>query len=121
MGYAFETLRKIYNKTDGYCYHCGTKLNWANYGYQNGKGSWEVDHSKPVSKGGSDHLNNLVPSCVSCNRTKGDLSSRQYRQQLLEEDNDTFGGIISGLIIICGFFYLMSLFKNGLKRRYYQY
>ncbi len=32
---------------------------------------WEIDHSKPQSKGGSDHLNNLQPLNTSANRKKG--------------------------------------------------
>ena len=31
---------------------------------------WEVDHSKPVSKGGTDHLNNLQPMQWEENRKK---------------------------------------------------
>jgi len=33
---------------------------------------WEIDHSKPKSKGGTDHLNNLQPMNPSANRRKGD-------------------------------------------------
>jgi hypothetical protein len=33
---------------------------------------WEVDHSKPVSKGGTDHLNNLNPLQWKNNREKSD-------------------------------------------------
>ena len=32
---------------------------------------WEIDHSKPKSKGGTDHLNNLQPLKTSANRRKG--------------------------------------------------
>ena len=32
---------------------------------------WEIDHSKPVSKGGTDHLNNLQPMNTKANRQKG--------------------------------------------------
>jgi len=120
MTYSEERLKQIFEKTSGYCYYCDKKLAWGNYGNPNGKAGWEVDHSKPVSKGGSDHLNNLVPSCIPCNRNKGDSTSRQYRQQFIEESDDTLGGLISGLIIIVGFIYLLSLFKNGSKRRYPQ-
>ena len=31
---------------------------------------WEIDHSKPQSKGGSDHLNNLQPLNTKANRQK---------------------------------------------------
>ena len=33
---------------------------------------WEVDHSKPVSKGGTDHLNNLNALNWKENRKKSD-------------------------------------------------
>ncbi len=32
---------------------------------------WEIDHSKPQSKGGTDHLNNLQPLNTTTNRQKG--------------------------------------------------
>lgn len=32
---------------------------------------WEIDHSKPQSKGGSHHLNNLQPLNTAANRKKG--------------------------------------------------
>ncbi len=31
---------------------------------------WEIDHLKPQSKGGTDHLNNLQPLKTSDNRKK---------------------------------------------------
>ena len=34
--------------------------------------SWEIDHIKPQSKGGSDNLSNLQPMQWCNNRTKGD-------------------------------------------------
>lgn len=31
---------------------------------------WEIDHSKPVSEGGTNHLNNLQPMNWLANRSK---------------------------------------------------
>jgi 5-methylcytosine-specific restriction endonuclease McrA len=72
MGYTDEELSYIYDKNNGYCWHCGKKLAFTNYGCCGRKGAWEVDHSNPVSKGGTDYFRNLVPACVECNRSKGD-------------------------------------------------
>ena len=38
---------------------------------KNTKKGWEIDHSKPQSKGGTDHLNNLQPMNTKANRKKG--------------------------------------------------
>jgi 5-methylcytosine-specific restriction endonuclease McrA len=72
MGYSDDALNYVYDKNGGYCWWCGKKLSWVNYGIPGAYGSWEVDHSNPVSRGGTDYLRNLVPACVGCNRSKGD-------------------------------------------------
>ena len=53
MGWSNDILNKVYDKTGGYCYHCGKKLAWKNYGISKARGAWEVDHSNPLSKGGT--------------------------------------------------------------------
>jgi len=78
MPYTDDELNYIYDKTNGCCWHCGKKLAWRNYGMFGEKGAWEVDHSNPLSRGGTDYLRNLVPSCIECNRSKGDLKSKEF-------------------------------------------
>lgn len=73
-----DTINEVYDRNDGYCWHCGKKLAFSNYGVIGSRGAWEIDHSVPVSRGGTDRLNNLVPACIECNRSKQDLSSRQF-------------------------------------------
>ena len=71
MAYSQKRLREIYDKTTGYCHICHKKLSFKNYGTVGARAAWEVEHSKPRTKGGTDHLNNLYPACISCNRSKG--------------------------------------------------
>jgi 5-methylcytosine-specific restriction endonuclease McrA len=41
-------------------------------------GKIEVDHIVPISKGGSNHLSNLVTACVKCNRQKKDKTIDEF-------------------------------------------
>ena len=41
-------------------------MNWGNYGTY-----WEIDHTFPLSKGGSFHYTNTQPLTIEENRSKG--------------------------------------------------
>ncbi len=82
MAYDDETLSLIFDKTDGTCRHCGKQLSWRNYGRPGERGAWEVDHGTPLSRGGTDYLRNLWPSCVGCNAEKGMWTTSEYRRHL---------------------------------------
>lgn len=77
--YTPQQLREIYDRTGGECHICHKKLAFTNHGDHGEKGAWDVDHSVPRKKGGTDHGNNLVPACTSCNRSKQDMTTRTAR------------------------------------------
>lgn len=79
MKYDHNTLRQIYDKTRGRCHLCRKNLSFSNYGSQGRRGAWEVEHSVPRARGGSEHLNNLYAACISCNRSKGSFGTRAAR------------------------------------------
>src|SRR6185295_775084 len=74
-----EDLRAIYDRTTGKCHLCGKQLSVTNYGRFGEKGSWEVEHSNARARGGTDRLNNLYAACISCNRSKGAVTTRAAR------------------------------------------
>jgi 5-methylcytosine-specific restriction endonuclease McrA len=76
-----DQLRWVFDRTSGKCHICHRLLRFESYGKINTEGAWEIDHSVPRAKGGSDHLNNLFAACISCNRSKQQLSSRAARRR----------------------------------------
>lgn len=63
----------VFDKTYGKCFYCGCDL----------IGNWHVDHFKPFSVGGTDFIDNLVPSCRKCNILKSaNLPSDKDRLRL---------------------------------------
>ena len=52
----WQTLKESYNYQ---CVICGEKKKLT------------IDHIVPLSKGGSDYIENIQPLCISCNSTKG--------------------------------------------------
>lgn len=51
------------------CYYCGCELNEENR---------TLDHMYPRDFGGISITNNLVPSCISCNQKKNNMTMQEY-------------------------------------------
>jgi hypothetical protein len=81
MGYEKEELDRIYRRTNGKCHLCHGTIARRNYAAHGKRGAWEVDHSVPRARGGSDHGNNLQAACISCNRSKQDSHNRAIRHE----------------------------------------
>jgi len=79
MRFTTQQIDAIYHRTTGYCHLCHKKLSRKNYGVSGARGAWHIEHSRPRSKGGTDHMNNLFPACIQCNCDKSDMTTRTAR------------------------------------------
>lgn len=66
---------RIYEKTQGHCYLCGELVRY---------NSFEVEHKKPLSKGGTDDLDNLYCSCHKCNSIKHDICYEEFMEKITQ-------------------------------------
>lgn len=79
------TKAKVWKKSDGKCWYCGVQTEpFTNF---------VIDHFQPISKGGGNQIENLVPSCSTCNLSKGKKTIDEYREhckRIEGEDNLDF-------------------------------
>lgn len=61
-------------RTNGVCWYCGCELQ--------GNNRTHIDHMLPIAQGGPDVLENLAPSCSTCNQEKYDLTVDGYRLKI---------------------------------------
>jgi hypothetical protein len=116
MIYTQRDLRRIYDRTTGYCHICRKKLALKNYGRLGARAAWEVEHSNPRACGGTDRYSNLYAACISCNRSKGAASTSCARREFgqtrapLSRDNRAsakagnafaggFWGLVAGAVL----------------------
>jgi len=87
-----KTKRMLWERERGCCFYCGVKLSWSEK---------TVDHVIPKSKGGPHRAWNLVLSCFTCNKNKGDSdpTAAQFdlvlRRKILHESRVSIGQAIN--------------------------
>lgn len=59
----------------GRCLYCGAQLERITRRFGR-------DHAIPISRGGSDYIENIAPSCPPCNYSKRDKTITEYRDYL---------------------------------------
>lgn len=65
----------VYRKTEGHCYLCGEFVDFD---------SFEVEHHIPISKGGTNVLDNLYCSCATCNAIKRDIYPKEFMEKITQ-------------------------------------
>jgi 5-methylcytosine-specific restriction endonuclease McrA len=60
----------------GCCAYCGEQ------------GPMEADHRTPLSRGGSNAIENMLPACRRCNAKKHQMTEEEFRARLASEQGD---------------------------------
>ena len=53
--------------------------------YRGEAGPLQVDHRTPLSRGGANSIDNILPACRKCNTEKGQLTEAEFRARLAAE------------------------------------
>lgn len=91
MSASLKVKRALWKRDKGCCFYCGESLSWDNK---------TVDHVIPKSKGGPHRAWNLVISCFTCNKEKGDSDPTAaqldlvLRRKILHESRISIGQAI---------------------------
>lgn len=84
-----KTRQLVYDKYGGHCAYCGKNIAYKDM---------QVDHVNPRYYGGSDDIDNLMPSCRACNFRKGTFPLEYFRNEIKNQCDSlckTFQGRMS--------------------------
>lgn len=81
MSLSKNIRRQVYGKCGGHCAYCGKAIDYKDM---------QVDHIHAQYKGGTDDINNLMPSCRACNFRKGTLTIEQFRREIKDQCHTLF-------------------------------
>ncbi|KKM95288.1 hypothetical protein LCGC14_1189640 [marine sediment metagenome] len=73
-----NTRSTLWNKFHGKCGYCGIDMDRSSDPLERNI-QFCIDHIIPVSRGGVDLMENLMPACRRCNSSKRDRQIEEYR------------------------------------------
>jgi 5-methylcytosine-specific restriction endonuclease McrA len=75
--YTTKELNTLFEQQEGFCYYCG-KLLYGSFDME-----VHVDHKTPLSRGGTNYIENIALACAKCNLKKHTKTSEEYLSNLL--------------------------------------
>lgn len=72
--YTKNDFLSLFEEGDQSCYLCGCSIN---------KFDFHIEHKTPLTRGGSNEIDNIGISCMTCNIRKGDRTEEEFREYLI--------------------------------------
>lgn len=88
-------LKVIYDRDGGMCVYCGVAVPMA---------VTEVDHVRPLSRGGTNTADNFVVTCRRCNRAKRDRTPEEWKDDQTQRAIDK-GRSVTEEMLECGLYW----------------
>jgi 5-methylcytosine-specific restriction endonuclease McrA len=79
--HTLDELIEKFNQLGNVCFYCGNP------------GKMTIDHDIPLSRGGTDGIDNILPACSRCNSKKKDKTADEYIQKLSRTNHAAIGGV----------------------------
>ena len=70
--FTVEEILILFDVQSGSCVYCGTELN------RTGSSHYHIDHIKPLSRGGTNYVDNLQLLCPHCNLSKSKKTHEEF-------------------------------------------
>ena len=74
ISFSKSVRESVYKRFDGRCAYCGRPIAQSRF--------MQIDHIKSIYYGGGNEIDNLFPSCRSCNHYKSTMTLSDFRHQL---------------------------------------
>ena len=74
--FTLEEISQQFDRQENKCYYCGALLIGVPY---------HIDHKTPISRGGSNDIDNIALACVSCNLQKHTRTDTEYMEYIKQE------------------------------------
>jgi 5-methylcytosine-specific restriction endonuclease McrA len=65
--YTLEELNTLFKEQDSRCFYCGQLLE-----------AYHIDHKTPISRGGSNNIDNIALACAPCNLSKYTKTAEEF-------------------------------------------
>jgi 5-methylcytosine-specific restriction endonuclease McrA len=83
--FTVSELNALFDEQEGLCYYCG-RLLYESFEFAfNGRAiPHDIEHMIPVSRNGSNNIDNIVLACPKCNGKKNDKTAEEFLRQTLQ-------------------------------------